>query len=103
MILDELNCDLMHACLFCVSETICILTICILKIPLLQKPSDAFKEAAKMQAYEAWLPSGVLTRRSQDYPLEPCIMETVHSGTGMVFEGWSKKVNIYLHPFSEII
>jgi hypothetical protein len=50
------------------------------------------KEAAKMQAHQVWLPSAVLSRRLQEFPLEPSVMETVYSGTGMVFEGWSKKV-----------
>jgi hypothetical protein len=53
------------------------------------------KEAAKMQAHEVWQPTGVLARRGQDFPLEPSVFETVYSSTGMVFEGWSKKVAIF--------
>ncbi len=68
------------------------------KIPVRRVPLDAMKEAVKMQAHEVWLPTGVLARRSQVSPLEPSVVETIYSSTGMVFEGWSKKVGSYFLP-----
>ncbi len=82
----------MFFALVCLSLTLVSLPV---KISVLRKPSDAMKEAAKMQAYGVWQPTGVLTRRRQGFPLESYVLETVYSGAGFVFEGWSKKV-VYL-------
>ncbi len=80
---------------------VCITLFYSAKIPVLREPSDALKEAAKIQAHQVWNHSGVLALRSQEYPLEPSVMETVYSGTGMVFEGWSKKVSVFCTILSE--
>ncbi len=70
-----------------------------MKIPVLQDPSDAMREASKMQAHEVWLPNGALSRRSQEFPLEQYTKETIYSVTGLVFEGWSRKVVVLTTVF----
>ena len=64
-----------------------------MKISVLLEPCEAMKEAVKMQTREIWLSGGMLTRRCQDFPLESYIIETVDPGTGIEFQGWSKKVS----------